>query len=60
MKFHLLGHGVSRISMTRMLDAPTYSMSFSLMLISSRFVGLSGGEIFHEMMLRQGVKHMCE
>ena len=24
-----------------------------------RFVGLSGGEIFHEMMLRQGVKHVC-
>lgn len=23
------------------------------------FVGLSGGEIFHEMMLRQGVKHVC-
>lgn len=25
-----------------------------------RFVGLSGGEIFHEMMLRQGVKHVCQ
>jgi hypothetical protein len=24
------------------------------------FVGLSGGEIFHEMMLRQGVKHICQ
>lgn len=24
------------------------------------FIGLSGGEIFHEMMLRQGVKHICE
>ncbi|KAI4153062.1 MAG: hypothetical protein L6R39_001683 [Caloplaca ligustica] len=24
------------------------------------FVGLSGGEIFHEMMLRQGVKHVCK
>ena len=24
------------------------------------FVGLSGGEIFHEMMLRQGVKHICK
>ena len=23
------------------------------------FVGLSGGEIFHEMMLREGVKHIC-
>ena len=23
-------------------------------------VGLSGGEIFHEMMLRIGVKHVCE
>lgn len=23
------------------------------------FIGLSGGEIFHEMMLRQGVKHVC-
>ena len=23
------------------------------------FVGLSGGQIFHEMMLRQGVKHVC-
>jgi hypothetical protein len=25
-----------------------------------RFVGLSGGQIFHEMMLRLGVKHICE
>lgn len=25
-----------------------------------RFVGLSGGEVFHEMMLRVGVKHVCE
>lgn len=24
------------------------------------FVGKTGGEIFHEMMLRQGVKHVCE
>jgi len=24
------------------------------------FVGMNGGEIFHEMMLRQGVKHVCE
>lgn len=24
------------------------------------FVGMKGGEIFHEMMLRQGVKHVCE
>lgn len=24
------------------------------------FVGMTGGEIFHEMMLRQGVKHVCE
>ena len=23
------------------------------------FVGMKGGEIFHEMMLRQGVKHIC-
>lgn len=23
------------------------------------FVGMNGGEIFHEMMLRQGVKHVC-
>lgn len=23
------------------------------------FVGMTGGEIFHEMMLRQGVKHIC-
>ena len=23
------------------------------------FVGMSGGQIFHEMMLRQGVKHVC-
>lgn len=23
------------------------------------FVGMTGGEIFHEMMLRQGVKHVC-
>lgn len=26
----------------------------------SSFVGLTGGEIFHEMMLRQGVKHICK
>ena len=25
----------------------------------SRFVGKTGGEIFHEMMLRHGVKHIC-
>lgn len=30
------------------------------MFFSGRFVGLSGGEIFHEMMLRLGVKHVCE
>lgn len=24
------------------------------------FVGMNGGEIFHEMMLRQGVKHVCK
>lgn len=24
------------------------------------FVGMKGGEIFHEMMLRQNVKHICE
>jgi hypothetical protein len=24
------------------------------------FIGKTGGEIFHEMMLRQGVKHICE
>jgi acetolactate synthase-1/2/3 large subunit len=24
------------------------------------FVGKNGGEIFHEMMLRQGVKHVCK
>jgi acetolactate synthase-1/2/3 large subunit len=29
-------------------------------LTGSRFIGKSGGEIFHEMMLRQGVKHVCE
>ena len=23
------------------------------------FVGMTGGEIFHEMMLRQGIKHIC-
>jgi acetolactate synthase-1/2/3 large subunit len=23
------------------------------------FVGMTGGDIFHEMMLRQGVKHIC-
>lgn len=25
-----------------------------------RMVGMSGGEIFHEMMLRLGVKHVCK
>jgi acetolactate synthase I/II/III large subunit len=24
------------------------------------FVGMTGGQIFHEMMLRQGVKHICK
>jgi acetolactate synthase-1/2/3 large subunit len=24
-----------------------------------RFIGKTGGEIFHEMMRRQGVKHIC-
>lgn len=24
------------------------------------FVGMTGGEVFHEMMLRQGVKHVCK
>ena len=24
------------------------------------FIGMTGGEIFHEMMLRQGVKHICK
>lgn len=24
------------------------------------FIGKNGGEIFHEMMLRQGVKHVCK
>lgn len=23
------------------------------------FIGCSGGEVFHEMMLRHGVKHIC-
>jgi hypothetical protein len=23
------------------------------------FVGMNGGQIFHEMMLRQNVKHIC-
>jgi len=27
--------------------------------MSHSFVGLSGGQIFNEMMLRQGVKHIC-
>ena len=27
--------------------------------LDESFVGLSGGEIFHEMMLRHGVKHIC-
>ena len=24
------------------------------------FVGMTGGQIFHEMMLRHGVKHVCK
>lgn len=31
----------------------TYSYKFD------RFIGKTGGEIFHEMMLRRGVKHIC-
>jgi len=32
-----------------------------LMLIkcAHSFIGMTGGAIFHEMMLRQGVKHVC-
>jgi hypothetical protein len=29
------------------------------LLTVCRFIGKTGGEIFHEMMLRQGVKHIC-
>lgn len=29
------------------------------MLTLHRLVGKTGGEIFHEMMLRKGVKHIC-
>ena len=32
----------------------------SALTMDHSFVGLSGGEIFHEMMLRQGVKHICQ
>ncbi|KAH8889636.1 acetolactate synthase [Thozetella sp. PMI_491] len=38
---------------------PTIGDSTSAMLISVlRFIGKTGGEIFHEMMLRHGVKHI--
>lgn len=29
-------------------------------LSSSRYVGLTGGQIFHEMMVEHGVKHICK
>lgn len=28
-------------------------------LTGTSFIGKTGGEIFHEMMLRKGVKHIC-
>lgn len=30
------------------------------MLTLPRFIGKTGGEIFHEMMLRQNVEHICK
>ncbi len=30
-----------------------------LTLYVHSFIGMTGGAIFHEMMLRQGVKHIC-
>jgi hypothetical protein len=40
----------------RSLTIRTFLMRKSLIL---RFIGLSGGQIFHEMMLRHNVKHIC-
>lgn len=34
--------------------------SWKLILTQCRFIGKSGGEIFHDMMLRHGVKHICK
>lgn len=50
-------------SSTIRMAAPTMffkAVEIELICFSGRFVGLSGGEIFHEMMLRLGVKHVCE
>lgn len=38
--------------------APSPLLNRQLPELDDSFVGLSGGEIFHEMMLRQGVKHI--
>jgi len=47
------------IPLTEEAKKPLYPLSKSHQLeYDDSFVGLSGGQIFHEMMLRQGVKHI--
>ena len=41
-------------------NAPSPLVNQQMPELDDSFVGLSGGEIFHEMMLRQGVKHICK
>lgn len=51
----------------RPVPAPAFNRDDPAPQVASRyqpqmdhsFVGMKGGEIFHEMMLRQGVKHIC-
>lgn len=38
--------------------APLYELPLTYGM-PNRFIGKTGGEIFHEMMLRHGVKHIC-
>lgn len=40
--------------------APIFGLEIYVNDLPHRFIGMSGGEIFHEMMLRQGVKHVCK
>jgi len=36
-----------------------FTIALAMSDFASRFIGLSGGQIFHEMMLRHNVKHIC-
>lgn len=59
----------SNASATRTVPSPAFNREDSKLQplqpyrqpeMDHTFVGKNGGEIFHEMMLRQGVKHVCK